>query len=132
MLWHKLYGFIPQRSLRFPALPAHIARGARVSSRFAAARALTAWIAPAYPYFVAAVFKIFGSNRRHRWRRTGGAMLMAGATGLTICILGQRRWGPGIGLLAGWILTLGPFFLSLVDLVDMGFYRQRALLLTLL
>src|SRR5258707_58016 len=60
MLWHKLYVFHPAAIFEVSSIAAHIARGPGFSSPFAADTGPTAWIAPAYPYFVAAVFKIFG------------------------------------------------------------------------
>jgi len=49
-------------------------------------------------------------------------MLMAGATGLTICIWPAALGGIDSG---GLDLDARPFSIA-GDLVDMGFYRQRA------
>src|SRR5258706_9428229 len=102
MLGHKLYGFHPAAIFEVSSIAAHIARGQGFSSPFAADTGPTAWIAPAYPYFVAAVFKIFGI-----YSATSMAVvlavqcLMAGATGVTLFLLGQRALGAGIGVLGG-------------------------------
>ena len=132
MLWHKLYVFHPAAIFEVSSIAAHIARGQGFSSPFAVDTGPTAWIAPAYPYFVAAVFKIFGVYSATSMGVVLAIQcLMAGATGVTICILGQRTLGPGIGLWAGWIWTVGPFFYrwSTSWIWD---FTASALLLTLL
>jgi len=65
MLWNKLYVFHPQPIFEVSSSAAHIA-GARVSSPFAEDTALLPG-STAYPYFVAAGFKIFGIYSAHRW-----------------------------------------------------------------
>src|SRR5260370_41373282 len=83
MLWHKLYVFHPAAIFEVSSIAAHIARGQGFSSPFAADPGPPAWIAPAYPYFVAAVFKIFGI-----YSATSMAVVLA----LELLIGGDTGW----------------------------------------
>jgi 4-amino-4-deoxy-L-arabinose transferase-like glycosyltransferase len=111
MLWHKLYVFPPAAIYEVSSIAAHIARGQGFSSPFGIDTGPTAWIAPAYPYFVAGIFKIFGIYSATSMAVVLGVQcLMAAATGVTLCILGQRTLGPGPGFWASCIWTVSPFF----------------------
>jgi len=108
MLWHKFYVVPPTE---VSSIAAQIAGGQGFSSPFGVDTGPTAWIAPAYPYFVAAIFTMFGV-----YSATSAAIVltvqcfMAAATGVTICVLGQRTMGARAGFWAGWIWALSPFF----------------------
>ncbi|MGB7494852.1 MAG: hypothetical protein WBW05_10650 [Candidatus Acidiferrum sp.] len=71
----------------------------------------SAWVAPAYPYFVAVVFRLFGS-----YSRASALILLslqcavAAATGVAISALATRSLGQQVGLWAAWIWTLSPIF----------------------
>src|SRR5258707_3066282 len=56
MLWHKFYVVPPTE---VSSIAAQIAGGQGVSSPFGVDTGPTAWVAPAYPYFVAAIFTMF-------------------------------------------------------------------------
>ena len=111
MLWHQLYEFPSTAIYEVSSIAAHIARGQGFSSPFAVDTGPTAWVAPAYPYMVAAVFKLFGIYSALSMGVVLGIQcVMAGATGVAIFALAKRTVGERVGLWAAWIWTLSPFF----------------------
>src|SRR5258708_38756872 len=93
------------------SIAAQIAGGQGFSSPFGVDTGPTAWVAPAYPSFVAAIFTMFGV-----YSATSAAIvltvqcLMAAATGVTICVRCQRAVGARAGFWAGWIWATRTFF----------------------
>jgi 4-amino-4-deoxy-L-arabinose transferase-like glycosyltransferase len=93
------------------SIAAHLARGQGFSSPFLQDTGPTAWIAPVYPYLVAAVFRIFGIfSAASALVLLGLQCAMAGATAVCIHALGRRTLGRGVGMLAAWVWALSPFF----------------------
>jgi 4-amino-4-deoxy-L-arabinose transferase-like glycosyltransferase len=88
-----------------------IAEGRGFSSPFFVETGPTAWVAPVYPYLVAGVFRLFGV-----FSQTSALVLlflqclMAAATSISICALGERCFSPRIGWWSAWIWTVSPIF----------------------
>jgi 4-amino-4-deoxy-L-arabinose transferase-like glycosyltransferase len=115
VLWKKTYVGSPNDNVPFGAeicsIADHIVRGQGFSSPFHQDTGPTAWIAPAYPYFVSLVFHIFGSySAASAVVLLGIQCMIAAATGITIHALGRRTLCPQIGMWAAWIWTLSPIF----------------------
>ena len=115
VLWKKTYVGSPNDNVPFGAeicsIADHIVRGQGFSSPFHQDTGPTAWIAPAYPYFVSLVFRIFGSySAASAVVLLGIQCMLAAATGITIHALGRRTLGPQIGMWAAWIWALSPIF----------------------
>lgn len=93
-------------------LAAHIAAGQGFRSPFHGTdTGPSAWVAPAYPYFVAVVFRLLGSySASSALVLIGLQCVMAAATGILICILGERSLGARIGFWAACIWTASPIF----------------------
>ena len=93
------------------SIAAHIVRGKGFSSPFFGDTGSTAWVPPAYPYFVALVFRIFGLySAASAIVILGFQCMIAAATGIAIHALGRRTLGPQIGFFAAWIWALSPIF----------------------
>jgi 4-amino-4-deoxy-L-arabinose transferase-like glycosyltransferase len=89
----------------------HIVRGQGFSSPFHQQTGPTAWVAPAYPYLVSLVFRVFGTyTSASALVLLGLQCCMAAATGIAIHALGRRTLGPQIGFWAAWIWALSPIF----------------------
>jgi 4-amino-4-deoxy-L-arabinose transferase-like glycosyltransferase len=93
-------------------IAAHIAAGKGFRSPFYDGdTGPTAWVAPVYPYLVAAVFYLFGAyTKASALVLLGLQCSMAAATGIAIWALGGRSLGERVGFWAAWIWTLSPIF----------------------
>ena len=93
------------------SIAAHIVRGKGFSSPFFMDTGPTAWIPPAYPYFVALIFRLFGLySAASAIVILGIQCIIAAATGIVIHALGCRTFGQRIGFFAAWIWALSPIF----------------------
>jgi 4-amino-4-deoxy-L-arabinose transferase-like glycosyltransferase len=116
VLWARTYVGSAQTSLPFGAeigrLAAHIAAGAGFRSPFHDVdTGPSAWVAPVYPYLVAAVFRLFGAySPASAVILLGLQCAMAAATGVVIYKLGVRTLGERIGFWAAVIWTCSPIF----------------------
>ncbi len=111
VLWRKSYFFPPAWIFENLSIATNLATGHGFSSPFNIDTGPSAWIAPAYPFFLATVFKIFGLYSAVSMRVIFGIQcMMAGGTGIAIHALAKRTVGAGIGWWAAWIWTLSPFF----------------------
>jgi 4-amino-4-deoxy-L-arabinose transferase-like glycosyltransferase len=71
----------------------------------------SAWVAPVYPYLVAAVFRLFGNYTATSALILLGLQCMMGAgTGVAISEIGMRSLGERVGTWAAWIWTVSPIF----------------------
>lgn len=109
----------------FPATPNHfaygyetgsiagaIARGEGFCSPFGVPNTgPTAWIAPLYPYLLAAIFRVFGlfSESSALVILTINSLFAAFTCG-PIVRIGEKLFGRRIGLISGWTWALLPFF----------------------
>ncbi len=119
-------------------IAAHIAAGKGFRSPFYGGdTGPTAWVAPVYPYLVAAVFYLFGAyTKASALILLGLQCAMAAATGITIWVLGARSLGERIGFWAAWIWTLSPIFFRwpcswIWDFAASGLLLTVALMLSL-
>src|SRR6266436_9036287 len=111
VLWRKSYFFPPAWMFENLSIATNLATGHGFSSPFNIDTGPSAWIAPAYPFFLATVFKIFGLYSAVSMGVIFGIQcMMAGGTGIAIHALAKRTVGAGIGWWAAWIWTLSPFF----------------------
>jgi 4-amino-4-deoxy-L-arabinose transferase-like glycosyltransferase len=93
-------------------IAAHIAAGQGFQSPFHDANTgPSAWVAPVYPYLVAAAFRLFGSySPASAVILLGLQCMMAAATGVAIFALGVRTLEERVGFWAACIWTLSPIF----------------------
>jgi 4-amino-4-deoxy-L-arabinose transferase-like glycosyltransferase len=93
-------------------IAAHIAAGKGYRSPFYGGdTGPTAWVAPVYPYLVAAVFYLVGAySKASALILLGLQCAMASATGIAIWALGVRSLGERIGFWSAWVWTLSPIF----------------------
>jgi 4-amino-4-deoxy-L-arabinose transferase-like glycosyltransferase len=89
-----------------------IATGHGFSSPFGVPGGPTTWIAPIYPYFCAAIFKILGVFTV----RSAIAILtinsvFSALTCIPIYLIAERTVGRQVGLWAGWTWAVVPFFM---------------------
>lgn len=116
VLWARTYVGSARTYLPFGAeicrLAAHVASGTGFRSPFHDVdTGPSAWVAPVYPYMVAAVFRLFGSySPASALILLGLQCVMAGATGVVIYKLGMRTLGERIGFWAAVIWTCSPIF----------------------
>src|SRR5260370_6393745 len=111
VLWRKSYFFPPAWIFENLSIATNLATGHGFSSPFNIDTGPTSWIAPAYPFFLATVFKILGLYSSVSMGVIFGIQcMMAGGTGIAIHALAKRTVGAGIGWWAAWIWTLSPFF----------------------
>jgi len=86
-----------------------IVQGRGFSSAFHDATGPTAWLAPAYPVFLACIFRLFGVE-------TSASALVAillhiifsSLTALVLVKFGREQFGETAGILAGWAWALAP------------------------
>lgn len=88
----------------------------------------TAWRPPAYPFFLAGIYKLFGTDVR---RSTLAQALLGGLTVLTLIALGAMTIGWQRALLAGVIAAIYPVFIWLPRLLLSENVSLFLLLLTL-
>jgi 4-amino-4-deoxy-L-arabinose transferase-like glycosyltransferase len=111
VLWRKSYIFPPFWIFENVSIATHLASGQGYSSPFNLDTGPTSWIAPGYPFFLAAVFRMFGIMSRLSMGIIYAVQCaMAGATGIAIHGLAKRTVGAQMGWWAAWIWTLSPFF----------------------
>jgi 4-amino-4-deoxy-L-arabinose transferase-like glycosyltransferase len=111
VLWRKSYIFPPGWIFENLSIAGRIATGQGFSSPFNLETGPTAWIAPAYPFFLATVFKIFGLYSTISMGVIFALQcMMAGVTGIAIHALARRTIGAPLGWWAAWIWTVSPFF----------------------
>lgn len=111
VLWRKSYIFPPGWIFENLSIAGRIATGQGFSSPFNLETGPTAWIAPAYPFFLATVFKIFGLYSTISMGVIFALQcMMAGGTGIAIHALARRTIGAPLGWWAAWIWTVSPFF----------------------
>src|SRR3984893_4366602 len=111
VLWRKSYFFPPGWIFENLSIATNLATGHGFSSPFNLDTGPSAWIAPAYPFFLATVFKLFGVYSAVSMGVVFGIQcMMAGGTGIAIHALAKRTVGAEIGWWAAWIWTLSPFF----------------------
>jgi len=111
MLWRKTYVLPAARTAEVSSIAAHLASGKGFSSPFGIDTGPTAWVAPAYPYFVSLVFRVFGIHSpMSRAVVLSLQCLMAAGIPIAIYALGKRTVGERIGMWAAWIWTLSPIF----------------------
>lgn len=111
VLWRKSYIFPPFWIFENVSIATHLASGQGYSSPFNLDTGPTSWIAPGYPFFLAAVFRMFGIMSRLSVGIIYAIQCaMAGATGVAIHGLARRTVGAQMGWWAAWIWTLSPFF----------------------
>jgi 4-amino-4-deoxy-L-arabinose transferase-like glycosyltransferase len=88
-----------------------IALGQGFSNPFHGVTGPTAWIAPAYPYFLAEVFKSFGVySEASAWVALAVNSLFSALTCATIYYIGKEVFGPEsrVPLWAAWVWALLP------------------------
>jgi 4-amino-4-deoxy-L-arabinose transferase-like glycosyltransferase len=103
--------FVTPTAYEVMSIADHLVRGQGFSSPFLRDTGPTAWIAPAYPYLAALIFRWLGT-----YSPLSNALilsvqcLMGACTGIAIFVLGKRIFGAQIGFWAAWIWTVSPFF----------------------
>src|SRR6266481_8069819 len=91
VLWRRSYSFPPAWMFENLSIATNLASGHGFSSPFNIETGPTAWIAPAYPFFLATVFKIFGLYSAVSMAVIFGIQcMMAGATAIAIHALAKR------------------------------------------
>ena len=86
-----------------------LANGHGFSSPFRVDTGPTAWMTPAYPALLAAIFRIFGTYTFAAFLATAGAnILFSAITCLPLYFAGIRIAGPTAGALAGWLWAVFP------------------------
>jgi 4-amino-4-deoxy-L-arabinose transferase-like glycosyltransferase len=87
-----------------------IASGQGFSSPMPLPTGPTAWMAPVYPYFVAAIFRVWGS-----YSKSSALIILAlqdffsALTCLAIFQIGKKSFGTSVGLNAAWIWAFSPY-----------------------
>jgi 4-amino-4-deoxy-L-arabinose transferase-like glycosyltransferase len=87
-----------------------IASGQDFSSPMPLSTGPTAWTAPVYPYFVAAIFRVCGI-----YSKSSALAILAlqdffsALTCLVIFLLGKKSFGTSVGLNAAWIWAFSPY-----------------------
>lgn len=87
-----------------------IASGQGFSSPMPLPTGPTAWMAPVYPYFVAAVFRVCGI-----YSKSSALVVLAlqdffsALTCLVIFLIGQKSFGTSVALKAAWIWAFFPY-----------------------
>jgi len=114
------------------SIAASIATGHGFSSPFGVASGPTAWVAPVYPFLCAMVFKVLGVfTIPSAIAVLVMNCLFSALTCITIYLIAERTVGRQVGLWAGWMWAVIPFFMRwpITWVWDMSF---SALLLSLL
>jgi 4-amino-4-deoxy-L-arabinose transferase-like glycosyltransferase len=91
--------------------------GQGFSSPFGKPTGATAWVAPVYPFLLAAIYKIFGVLSPAAGRVViGFQVLVSALTCLPIVRLGEALGNRRVGIWAGWAWACFPYF-ALVPVV---------------
>ena len=94
------------------SIAASIATGHGFSSPFGVASGPTAWIAPIYPFLCAAIFKVLGVfTVASAIAILAMNSLFSAVTCITIYLTCERTVGRQVGLWAGWMWAVVPFFM---------------------
>jgi 4-amino-4-deoxy-L-arabinose transferase-like glycosyltransferase len=97
----------------------------------------TAWMAPAYTYLLAGVFKLFGVySAASAWTILAVNSLFAALTCWTIYRVGERIYGAGVARAAAWTWAVFPYLIYwpvrvVYDTSFSAFLLSLSLLLTL-
>ena len=87
-----------------------IANGEGFSSPFHGHTGPSAWIAPLYPYFLAALFKIFGVySNAAAWVALAVNSLCSALTCIPLLLIGEEIFGATVALWTAWIWALLPY-----------------------
>lgn len=87
-----------------------IANGEGFSSPFHGHTGPSAWIAPLYPYFLAALFKIFGVySNAAAWVALAVNSLCSALTCIPLLLIGEEISGATVALWTAWIWALLPY-----------------------
>ncbi|PYX94887.1 MAG: hypothetical protein DMG67_00420 [Acidobacteria bacterium] len=87
-----------------------IALGKGFSSPMQGDTGPTAWIAPLYPYFLAALFKLFGIySNAAAWVALAVNSLFSALTCVTLYLLGEELFSSQVARWAAWIWALLPY-----------------------
>jgi 4-amino-4-deoxy-L-arabinose transferase-like glycosyltransferase len=87
-----------------------IATGHGFSNPFQLPTGPTAWVAPAYPYVAAGVFKLFGIyTQSSAFVLLTLNSLFAGLTCIPLYYIARRSFGPRVARWSGWAWALLPF-----------------------
>jgi 4-amino-4-deoxy-L-arabinose transferase-like glycosyltransferase len=87
-----------------------IALGKGFSSPMQGDTGPTAWIAPLYPYFLAALFKVFGVySNAAAWVALAVNSLFSALTCATLYLLGKELFSTTVALWTAWIWALSPY-----------------------
>jgi 4-amino-4-deoxy-L-arabinose transferase-like glycosyltransferase len=96
---------------------------------------LTAWMAPVYPYIMAAAFKMFGLFSPQAAIALELFLTSASVlTGVFLYMLGKRLYNPQVGLLAAFLFSMYPpsIHFSVRNLWETSFFTCCLLLVILL
>jgi hypothetical protein len=86
-----------------------LAQGRGFSDVFRTNTGPTAWLAPAYPLLVAAMFKCFGIlTARAFFACVGLNILFSSAACVPVFYAGKRMWGLGVASGAAWLWAIFP------------------------
>jgi 4-amino-4-deoxy-L-arabinose transferase-like glycosyltransferase len=89
-----------------------IAEGEGFSSPFHGDTGPTAWIAPLYPYFLAALFKIFGIySHGAAWMALAVNSIFSALTCITIFYIGKEVFSTKVGKWTAWTWAVLPFII---------------------
>lgn len=89
-----------------------IAEGEGFSSPFHGDTGPTAWIAPLYPYFLAALFKMFGIySHTAAWVALAVNSVFSALTCITIFYIGKELFGAKVGKWTAWTWAVLPFII---------------------
>jgi 4-amino-4-deoxy-L-arabinose transferase-like glycosyltransferase len=89
-----------------------LAEGEGFSSPFHGNTGPTTWIAPLYPYFLAALFKIFGIySHGAAWVALAVNSIFSALTCITIFYIGREVFGERVGRWTAWTWAVLPFII---------------------
>jgi 4-amino-4-deoxy-L-arabinose transferase-like glycosyltransferase len=91
-------------------IAASLASGGGFSSPFGVPTGPTAWVPPVYTWILAAVFRTLGAySTSAAWTMLLLNAVIASFTAVAIYVAGERIFGNGVGVVAGWIWALFPY-----------------------
>lgn len=113
--WHYVHRFQPGAVAVLPFLfePGNVARSLALGHGFGSPLHIpsgpTAWVAPVYPWLLAAIFKIFGVYTLDAFAAAALLNIVAcAAVVFPLAAIGRRLGRPGAGALAGWLWAAFP------------------------